>query len=223
MRKTKYCGVCKTDTEHYETGGCVVCKRKSASAWRINNRERKAIRNKVWAENNREKARASSKKTREENKDKYLEKEAAYRAANKEKIANRAKEKRLSDIENARKKDAKKYAANPAKALSASNKWRRNNPEKSRAIWHNRRARKIEAGGDLSKGLAERLFKLQRGKCACGCGQPLGDDYHLDHRMPLALGGSNTDDNIQLLTATCNLKKGAKHPVEFMQSRGFLL
>lgn len=70
--------------------------------------------------------------------------------------------------------------------------------------------------------IAERLFKLQRGKCAC-CKQPLGDDYHMDHIMPLSLGGSNTDDNIQLLRAKCNQQKSAKHPVDFMQQRGFLI
>lgn len=45
----------------------------------------------------------------------------------------------------------------------------------------------------------------------------------MDHIMPLALGGTNTDDNIQLLCPTCNRSKHAKHPVDFMQQRGFLL
>lgn len=45
----------------------------------------------------------------------------------------------------------------------------------------------------------------------------------MDHIVPLALGGSNTDGNIQLLRATCNQQKHAKHPVVFMQERGFLL
>jgi 5-methylcytosine-specific restriction endonuclease McrA len=81
---------------------------------------------------------------------------------------------------------------------------------------------KKETGGKLSSKLAARLFVLQKGKCAC-CLQPLGDDYHIDHIMPLALGGTNTDDNIQLLRAKCNLQKNAKHPVDFMQQRGFLL
>lgn len=35
--------------------------------------------------------------------------------------------------------------------------------------------------------------------------------------------GTNTDDNIQLLRKLCNLQKSAKHPVDFMQQRGFLL
>lgn len=135
-------------------------------------------------------------------------------------------------------KAAKWRAENPDKVLANNDQWAADNPEKiraSKAKWkaanpeacrihdQNRRAREIEAGGKLSKGLAARLFKLQRGKCACGCKQPLGNDYHLDHRMPLALGGTNTDDNMQLLRQRCNLSKGAKHPVEFMQSRGLLL
>lgn len=112
-------------------------------------------------------------------------------------------------------------ANNPKKHGAHNSKWAAANPEARRIFEQNRRARK--SGGKLTKGLAERLYKLQRGKCACGCKQPLGDDYHLDHRMPLALGGANEDWNMQLLTTTCNLKKNKKHPVDFMQQRGFLL
>lgn len=102
-------------------------------------------------------------------------------------------------------------------------KWRADNPEVIRINNQNYRASKREAGGKLSKGLAKKLHILQRGKCACGCRQPLGTDYHRDHRMPIALGGANEDWNIQLLRKTCNHQKHAKHPVDFMQSRGFLL
>lgn len=118
---------------------------------------------------------------------------------------------------------AKWQKANPQKANAKSAKWREANPEARRIYEHNRRARKLESGGKLSKGLAAKLFTLQRGKCACGCKQPLGSDYHLDHIMPLALGGTNTDDNMQLLTSRCNMQKQALHPVDFMQQRGFLL
>jgi len=96
------------------------------------------------------------------------------------------------------------------------------NPEGRRIHGENRRARKREAEGKLSKGLAAKLFKLQNGKCPC-CKQPLGNSFHLDHIQPLALGGSNTDGNIQLLRQQCNQQKGAKHPIAFMRDRGFLL
>ena len=117
---------------------------------------------------------------------------------------------------------AKWQSENPEKRKAANDQWRANHPGCKR-IWDgNRRARKINNGGKLSSGLAEKLFKLQRGKCAC-CGKPLGDDYHLDHRAPLALGGANEDRNMQLLRPLCNATKGAKDPIEFMRQRGFLL
>lgn len=96
------------------------------------------------------------------------------------------------------------------------------NPTANRVKLQNRRARKRANGGKLSPNLAQRLLVLQKGKCAC-CHKSLDDGYHLDHNMPLALGGSNEDSNIQLLCPLCNLTKGARHPVEFMQQKGLLL
>lgn len=118
---------------------------------------------------------------------------------------------------------AKKWnAANPDKVKERVRAWQKANPEACRIIRQNRRTRKLENGGKLSMGLMSKLFKLQKGKCAC-CLKPLGDKYHMDHIMPLALGGSNTDDNIQLLRQRCNHQKHAKHPIDFMRERGFLL
>ena len=162
----------------------------------------------------------------------------AWRSANREKHNATAAKLRAKNREKARASHAKWRAANPGKAHAATAKWKAANCENVKAYqakWvsdnldvcrvhnQNRRARKLESGGKLSPGLAAKLFKLQRGKCACGCKQPLGDDYHMDHIMPLALGGSNTDDNMQLLRAICNLQKHKKHPVDFMRQRGFLL
>ena len=100
--------------------------------------------------------------------------------------------------------------------------WRERNRERSNEIFlrnfHTRRS----VGGVLSVGIREKLYGLQRGKCAC-CGKALTDDYHLDHIVPLSKGGKNIDQNVQLLHAKCNLRKNAKHPVEFMQEIGFLL
>lgn len=115
------------------------------------------------------------------------------------------------------------YALKNKEQLKAKAKAKRlENPERHRRAKQNRRARERSAVGKISAGLVGRLFDLQKGKCAC-CKLPLGDDYHIDHIMPLALGGTNTDDNIQLLRARCNRQKNAKHPIDFMQSRGFLL
>lgn len=92
--------------------------------------------------------------------------------------------------------------------------------EMRRINWLNRSAR--ASGGRLSKDIAHRLLKLQKGRCAC-CRKPLGRKFHLDHIHPLSKGGANEDWNIQLLREKCNLNKGSKDPVQFMQERGFLL
>lgn len=128
-------------------------------------------------------------------------------------------------VENKKKVTAyNKYwcESNADRKRQSESEWRAANPDLQRVYRNNRRARKIKAGGELSPGLAGKLFKLQKGMCPC-CKQPLGDDYHIDHIHPLALGGNNTDENAQLLRKKCNLQKNAKHPIDFMQSRGYLL
>lgn len=49
------------------------------------------------------------------------------------------------------------------------------------------------------------------------------NSYPVELFIPLWMGGANTDENMQLLRAVCNMQKSAKHPIDFMQSRGFLL
>ena len=204
----KYCKKCDTETEHNAHGGCRVCVRANSAKWAAANRDRVRATTKAWADANQDKLKSARTAWSAANKERERSAIAAWNAANKDK---------------GRAAAAKYRAAHPEKARQMVAAWRKNNPEADRVHRNNRRARKLQAGGSLSSGLAARLFKLQRGKCACGCAQPLGDGFHLDHIMPLALGGTNTDDNIQLLRSTCNQQKHAKHPIEFMQQRGFLI
>lgn len=96
------------------------------------------------------------------------------------------------------------------------------NPERNATKHRNRRARKESVGGRLSTTLKQSLMEKQKEKCAV-CKKSVKKACHLDHIVPLALGGGNVDSNIQLLCPSCNSSKSAKHPVDFMQSRGFLL
>lgn len=104
----------------------------------------------------------------------------------------------------------------------ASAKWRRANPDHVKAHRQKRRASLKGAAGTHSGEDIKSLVKKQRGMCAI-CHQRLRDGYHIDHIVPLALGGGNDRYNIQILCPACNLSKGARHPVEYMQSRGFLI
>ena len=113
-----------------------------------------------------------------------------------------------------RKSDLKYLSKNREAHAERLKAWRKNNPEKARERERSKDARRRGAFGKLSKGIEKKLFEQQGGLCVC-CKQELGDNYHLDHIMPLALGGTNTDDNVQLLIAKCNLRKSAKHPDEW--------
>jgi len=197
----------------------------------------------LWVAANPEKVKATYEKWRDNNPAKVKAGTAAYRATNKDKltarrIANKDKINAAHTVWRAANPDAVKamqaayYAANKERfsKYQADHKekiqaykalYYAENPEKFRIYSLNRRASK-KATGKLSTGLAKKLYGLQQGKCPC-CKQPLGDDYHLDHVIPLARGGVNADSNMQLLRAVCNMNKSAKDPLQFMQSRGFLL
>lgn len=202
---------------------CKVCDSAYQAARYAANPEKAKAAAAAWYAANPEKAKANGAKYRAANPEKVKAGVAKWIAANPEKRKATNTAWVSANTEKVKASSAKWRAANPEKKKAHNSKWSRANPEACRIYNRNRRARKREAGGKLSSGLSDKLFALQRGKCACGCLQPLGDDFHMDHVMPLALGGSNTDDNMQLLRSICNRQKHAKHPVEFMQSRGFLL
>ena len=216
---------------------CRVCSRKAGAEYRAANPEKLSAYQVAYRKNNpdrlRERKAADYRKRAEELK----KKSAAWYSANKERasacgkkryaenadeIKQRVKNYRLSNPEKIKLDQAKHRLKNKDKAKAYYAEWRVKNPEIAKQHRQNRRARVKAATGRLSLGLEKKLLRLQNGKCAC-CKRPLGDDYHMDHIMPLALGGTNTDDNIQLLRARCNRQKNAKDPIEFMQSRGFLL
>lgn len=147
---------------------------------------------------------------------------AKWHDKNRDRVAAKCAKWRNENRAQVKAADAARAKRNSEGKKKSVAKWRIANPEARRIHDQNRRSRKRSVNGVLSKGLTERLFSLQKGFCPC-CGKPLGNDFHLDHIIPLALGGQNIDHNIQLLRAECNLQKQATHPIEFMQSRGFLL
>lgn len=68
------------------------------------------------------------------------------------------------------------------------------------------------------------MLDRQKNRCAePTCGVDLSDGYHVDHIMPLSKGGSNWPSNLQCLCPTCNLRKHAKHPIDWARENGRLL
>lgn len=124
------------------------------------------------------------------------------------------------DSEETKEKRRAYYAANKERLLAAGAARKKANPESARRHSHTRRARLL-GGGELSPGIVEKLMRLQRGKCA-NCHKKLTAPQ-IDHVLPVSRGGSNTDDNVQLLCGFCNRRKHAKDPIAFAQEQGRLL
>lgn len=100
-------------------------------------------------------------------------------------------------------------------------RWRKNNPEKTRAIARvkekRRRARKL---GQFVENVDHRVV-LERSAALCGiCGDPVDPaDFHVDHIIPLSRGGEDSYANCHAAHPECNVAKGAKLPEEFSRVR----
>lgn len=97
--------------------------------------------------------------------------------------------------------------------------YRAKNPEKVREWESRRQGRKV---GRLPRGTIQKLGSLQRWRC-CICRKGIKSKYHVDHIVPLARGGKHEPSNLQLLCPSCNVRKSAKDPIDYMQQVGFLL
>ena len=198
-------------TDKYRSGHCKPCTKSRVINNYVKNRDAKLAYAKNRYQEKRNDILAYTKQWHIKNAERRLAYAKKYSAENIEKVKNTK---------------SKCYTKNRQKYLEVQKAWRASNPDKVKDInlraRHVRRASKNANGGNLSKNIVERLMALQNGKCAC-CGVKLNGSYELDHIMPIALGGSNSDDNVQLLRVSCNRKKGAKHPLDWAREQGRLL
>lgn len=134
------------------------------------------------------------------NKEKKAEYDRAYREVNKEKINERI---------------AKWHAKNPHKAKEYRIRLTPNRDAR-RAIKYRYLARKRNAQGSHSTADIKRQYEAQKGRCYY-CQAKVGDNYHVDHVIPLSRGGSNGPENIVVACVSCNTSKRDKLPHEWVQ------
>lgn len=115
--------------------------------------------------------------------------------------------------ESVKKSVQKNYSAK----LARNNKYRLENPEKvkewkrkdrienkSRILADNAKRRSLQQGETSEK--IEQLYALRDFYISMS----LGDNFHVDHIIPLSRGGKHIFDNLQVIPAIDNLRKGAK-------------
>jgi len=209
----------------------------SQNAERIarNNHEYKQRRSEHIREQRRQRYLANATEERE-----YA---SRYREAHREEIRQKEREQRAANLDEHRAADRARYANNPEAAKASSRKWRAANTdtvlayyetnkerinkaqreyrqttrgaESGRIRQQRRRARKLAAAGSFTRADIEAIRTAQGNRCYI-CHKPL-KEYHIDHFIPLALGGTNDPGNLRLACPTCNRHKGAKHPHDMGQ------
>lgn len=163
-----------------------------SKAYRKANPEKARASVKRWREANKDKEKVSAKRWREANKDKLKEKRKAYVEANKGKI-------------NSQKRAH--WQKHRDKNLVRLKIYRESHREDRCALQSKREAVKKEAmlpSTDLKviKKLYEKRARMSE-----------KDDtlYHVDHIIPLSIGGAHHQDNIRIITAKENMEKKNKY------------
>ena len=82
------------------------------------------------------------------------------------------------------------------------------------------RPAKIHSRRKIGKAIARRLYEAQGGACVF-C-YAMMDQFHIDHIIPIARGGSNEEMNLQLLCPKCNISKRDKDPARYMMEVGII-
>ena len=123
-----------------------------------------------------------------------------------------------------RKLEYRSKPENQIKSKEYSRRWRKENPEKNAAQARIYSSRKKGAEGVYTGDDARGILRRQKQKCAePTCGANLDETgHHVDHIMPLALGGSNWPKNLQCLCPDCNRRKNSMHPLDWAKKKGRL-
>ena len=207
--ETKECTQCgseyPTTSEHFAEvkkgsgrlrSTCRACGREKARQNYHDNKESYRKRSREWAQQHPERMRELQREWYCENREAHLKRTKQYQSENREKLSQAAAEYR---------------SRNAAKIRERSQRWRAENKDKVRVYNHSRR----RSGSTIVESDIIHKIELQIGLCFYCC-KRLNDNYHVDHLIPIALGGSNSPENIVIACPTCNLQKNSIDPTEFL-------
>lgn len=198
-------------------------KREQSRRWYLANRERvlaeararyRLKREAILAQQSEYKAQ-NRDAIREQKRDHYERNRDALLVASKERYATDATAKRASMLD---------YRSRPeweVEQAARRRDWKERNRSRVREYEAERRARRL--GLDAER--IERAVVWERDGGACRlCGNPAdAADWHLEHFIPISLGGPHTYGNVGVAHPACNLDKGVEDPRKDGSRFSFLL
>ena len=171
---------------------------KAAKAiWRAAHREEEKARKADWYAAHREEEKAQAKARYAANPEKAKAVNTAWYATH---------------LEETKGKRKARYAAHREEMKATNKGWYAAHPEQARVIASRRRARKL---GNVAE-FYDRAKIFERDEWTCQlCWLPVDPELKhpnpgcrtIDHIIPLFLGGSDTEDNVQLAHFSCNCSK----------------
>lgn len=186
---------------------CIYCRELKRKIYNQSDKRKESILK--YNSNNKDKIKESKKRYYERNKYLVMERTFKWKKENKDKIKEGSR---------------KRYLKKKDEILEHNKKWNKNNSVKMRSYCHKRRLklRETKDSETYTKEDIGFLYKSQTGLCVI-CRKELNENFHIDHIYPVSKGGNNTKFNIQLLCPSCNQHKSDIDPIDYMQSRGFLI
>lgn len=102
------------------------------------------------------------------------------------------------------------YRHHDAKKAQAR-QWRSDNPERVREAEKSRGAKRRARVAGVRVEDVDRQVVWERDGGICHlCGKPVEGRWHMDHVVPLALGGAHSYENVAVSHPYCNMSKGIR-------------
>lgn len=112
--------------------------------------------------------------------------------------------------------DRKRHLANRKAVAERARAWIKANPERRRVIVFNYDSRRRSwIRGGVSGRVIAAWLEAQDRRCHW-CAVDCSDDFHIDHIIPLSRGGEHELHNMAVSCPSCNLRKNAKMPEQFL-------
>lgn len=183
--------------------------------WMQENRERHNARTKQWRQANPSAHAAHVRTSHERNPDGAKMAYKKYYAKNREKILAKDRDARIANLESFLQKERENYQRNRTSVLAKNKRWRESNPDK---VAYQANKRRNAIAKRTPPWLCEAHIESMQTMfwLASMMAEATGECHHVDHIVPLRgrlVSGLNVPWNLQILTATENLKKSNSHGI----------